>query len=181
MNFKNSTSVFGLVTCRPLCLEYVASKLISSMLNFSLKNSTVKAFWSNVILLHNSVGTELNSFNPFSKIVFKSFSASTDNLALLSTSLPSTLFVNCFNCFNLIFLNDSFKTSTLLLSKNFSPHPSILILKFVNEPLYLSSATMLVKSNLSNSLFKNSVYFVNLICISFNVNTGTFLSIKPLR
>ena len=87
LNLIYSTSVFGFVICLPLCLKYVSSKLISSTLNFSLKKFTLNAFWSNVILLQISVGTELNSLRPVSSTDVNSFSAINDDSILLLISI----------------------------------------------------------------------------------------------
>ena len=88
---------------------------MSSTLNFSLKKSTLNAFWSKVMLLQISVGTELNSFIPSSSVAVNSFSAINDNSRLLLFLTPSGLFVSCFNGYKLRSLNEVFKTKTLLL------------------------------------------------------------------
>jgi hypothetical protein len=59
---------------------------MSSTLNFSLKKLTLKAFWSKVILLQSSVGTELNSLYPTSSIEVNCVSTFPDK-----STLPSTL------------------------------------------------------------------------------------------
>ena len=91
---------------------------MSLSLNFSLKKSTLKAFWSKVILSQTLLlDNDLNCFIPLSSIDVSSVSAFPDNLTLdwFSDATPLKLFVSCFNGYNLRLLNELFKTKTLLL------------------------------------------------------------------
>ena len=87
---------------------------MSSTLNFSLKKSTLNAFWSKVILLQTLLlDNDPKFLSAVSNIGVNLFSA-VCAVALLEVL---SLFEIFFNCDNLMFLNDSLSIKVLVLSK----------------------------------------------------------------